>query len=64
MLLNYNIESKAIFEDYSSQKTILANIYYSFTRSYEDNKPKLLLNIVPTKDESFLEEIITLSYMI
>ena len=62
--LNYNIEPKAIFEDYSNQKTILANIYYTFTCSYEDNEPKLLLNIVPTNDESLLEEIVTLSYMI
>jgi len=28
--VNYNIEPKAIFEDYSNQKTILANIYNSF----------------------------------
>ena len=62
--VNYNIEPKAIFEDYSNQKTILANIYYTFTCSYEDNEAKLLLNIVPIKDESFLEEIVTLSYMI
>ena len=62
--VNYNIEPKAVFEDYSNQKTILANIYYTFTCSYEDNEPKLLLNIVPTNDESLLEEIVTLSYMI
>jgi hypothetical protein len=29
--VNYNIEPKAIFEYYSNQKTILANIYYTFT---------------------------------
>ena len=62
--VNYNIEPKAVFEDYSNQKTILANIYYTFTCSYEDNEPKLLLNIVPTNDESLLEEIVSLSYMI
>ena len=62
--VNYNIEPKAIFEDYSNQKTILANIYYTFTCSHEDNEPKLLLNIVPTNDESLLEEIVSLSYMI
>jgi len=62
--VNYNIDPKAVFEDYSNQKTILANIYYTFTCSYEDNEPKLLLNIVPTNDESLLEEIVTLSYMI
>tara|TARA_B100001094_G_scaffold315713_1_gene356026 strand:- start:612 stop:1052 length:441 start_codon:yes stop_codon:yes gene_type:complete len=62
--VNYNIEPKAIFEDYSNQKTILANIYYTFTCSYEDNEPRLLLNIVPIKDDSFLEEFVTLSYMI
>ena len=62
--VNYNIEPKAIFEEYSNQKTILANIYYTFTCSYEDNEPKLLLNIVPTNDESLLEEFITLIYMI
>lgn len=62
--VNYNIEPKAIFEDYSNQKTILANIYYTFTCSHEDNEPKLLLNIVPINDESLLEEIVTLSYMI
>ena len=62
--VNYNIEPKAIFEDYSNQKTILANIYYTFTCSHEDNEPRLLLNIVPIKDESMLEEIVTLSYMI
>ncbi len=62
--LNYNIEPKAIFEYYSNQKTILANIYYTFTCSHEDNEPKLLLNIVPTNDQTFLEEIVTLSYMI
>ena len=62
--VNYNIEPKAIFQDYSNQKTILANIYYTFTCSHEDNEPKLLLNIVPTNDESLLEEIVTLSYMI
>ena len=60
--VNYNIEPKAIFEDYSNQKTILANIYYTFTCSYEDNEPKLLLNIVPTNDESLLEEIVTIIY--
>ena len=43
---------------------VLANIYYTFTCSYEDNEPKLLLNVVPTNDESLLEEIVTLSYMI
>tara|TARA_Y100000389_G_scaffold70539_1_gene67230 strand:- start:961 stop:1401 length:441 start_codon:yes stop_codon:yes gene_type:complete len=62
--VNYNIEPKAIFEDYSNQKTIFANIYYTFTCSHEDNEPKLLLNIVPTNDVSLLEEIVTLSYMI
>ena len=62
--VNYNIEPKAIFEDYSNQKTILANIYYTFTCSHEDNEAKLLLNIVPTNDESLLEKIVTLSYMI
>ena len=62
--VNYNIEPKAIFEDYSKQKIVLANIYYTFTCSHEDNEPKLLLNIVPTNDESLLEEIVTLSYMI
>ena len=62
--VNYNIEPKAIFEDYSNQKTILANIYYTFTCSHEDNEAKLLLNIVPTNDESLLEEIVSLSYMI
>lgn len=62
--VNYNIEPKAVFEDYSNQKTILANIYYTFTCSYKDNEPKLLLNIVPTKDESMLEEFVTLIYMI
>lgn len=62
--VNYNIEPKAVFEDYSNQKTILANIYYTFTCSHEDNEPKLFLNIVPTNDESLLEEIVTLSYMI
>ena len=62
--VNYNIEPKAIFEDYSNQKTILANIYYTFTCSHEDNEPKLILNIVPIKDESLLEEIVILSYMI
>jgi hypothetical protein len=62
--VNYNIEPKAIFENYSNQKTILANIYYTFICNYEDNEPKLLLNIVPTNDESLLEEIVTLSYMI
>lgn len=62
--VNYNIEPKAVFEDYSNQKTILANIYYTFTCSHEDNEPKLLLNIVPIKDESMLEEFVTLSYMI
>ena len=62
--VNYNIEPKAVFEDYSNQKTILANIYYTFTCSHEDNEPKLLLNIVPTNDESLLEEIVSLSYMI
>ena len=62
--VNYNIEPKAIFEYYSNQKTILANIYYTFTCSHEDNEPKLLLNIVPTNDQTFLEEIVTLSYMI
>ena len=62
--VNYNIEPKAIFEDYSNQKTILANIYYTFTCSYEDNEPRLLLNIVPINDESLLEEIVSLSYMI
>ena len=29
--VNYNIEPKAVFENYSNQKTILANIYYTFT---------------------------------
>ena len=62
--VNYNIEPKAIFEDYSNQKTILANIYYTFTCSHEDNEPKLILNIVPIKDESLLEEIVILSYII
>ena len=62
--VNYNIEPKAIFEDYSNQKTILANIYYTFTCSHEDNEPKLLLNIVPINDESMLEEFVTLIYMI
>ena len=62
--VNYNIEPKAVFEDYNNQKTILANIYYTFTCSYEDNEPKLLVNIVPIKDELFLDEIVTLSYMI
>ena len=60
--VNYNIEPKAIFEDYNNQKTILANIYYTFTCSHEDNEPKLLLNIVPTNDESLLEEIVTIIY--
>tara|TARA_B100000575_G_C22526224_1_gene340071 strand:+ start:18 stop:458 length:441 start_codon:yes stop_codon:yes gene_type:complete len=62
--VNYNIEPKAIFEDYSNQKTILANIYYTFTCSHEDNEPKLILNIVPTTDQTFIEEFVTLSYMI
>mgnify|MGYP006115807199 CR=1 FL=1 len=62
--VNYNIEPKAVFEDYSNQKTILANIYYTFTCSHEDNEPKLLLNIVPIRDESLLEEIVTLIYLI
>ena len=62
--VNYNIEPKAIFEDYSNQKTILANIYYTFTCSHEDNEAKLLLNIVPINDESMLEEFVTLIYMI
>lgn len=62
--VNYNIEPKAIFEDYSNQKTILANIYYTFTCSHEDNEPKLLLNIIPINDESILEEFVTLCYMI
>ena len=56
--VNYNIEPKAIFEDYSNQKTILANIYYTFTCSHEDNEPKLLLNIVSTNDELLLEEFV------
>lgn len=64
--LNYNIEPKAIFEVslLSNQKTILANIYYTFTCSYEDNEPRLLINIVPTKDESMLEEFVTICYII
>ena len=62
--VNYNFEPKAVFEDYSNQKTILANIYYTFTCSHEDNEPKLILNIVPIKDKSFLEEFVSLSYMI
>ena len=62
--VNYNIEPKAIFEDYSNQKTIFANIYYTFTCSHEDNEPRLLLNIVPTNDEPLLEEFVTLIYMI
>lgn len=62
--VNYNIEPKAIFQYYNNQKTILANIYYTFTCSHEDNEPKLLLNIVPINDQTFLEEFVTLCYMI
>lgn len=62
--LNYNIEPKTIFKLYNNQENTLANIYYTFTCSHEDNEPKLLLNIFPIKDESILEEFVTLCYVI
>ena len=62
--LNYNIEPKAIFEEYSNKKTVLANIYYRFTCSNEDNEPKLMLNIVPLNDMSFENEFVDLCFMV
>ncbi len=62
--LNYNIEPKAIFQKYSVKNTVLANIYYRFTCSNEDNEPKLILNIVPLNDISFTQECVDIYFLI
>ena len=64
--INYNIEPKIIVQEYLGYKIILANIYYTFLCSIEDNEPQLLVTIVPTlnNDKPLLEEFIILCFTI
>ena len=56
----YIIKPYAIYEESSYNKVKLADFYYSFTCSNEDNEARLLLNIVPDfgKDKSLLQEFV------
>lgn len=56
----YTIKPNAIYEEFTYNKIKLADFYYSFTCSKEDNEPRLLLTIVPDfgKDKSLFQEFI------
>ena len=56
----YTIKPSAIYEEFTYNKIKLADFYYSFTCSNEDNEPRLLLTIVPDfgKDKSLFQEFV------
>ena len=62
----YTIKPNAIYEEFTYNKIKLADFYYSFTCSKEDNEPRLLLTIVPDfgKDKSLFQEFISYYYII
>ena len=64
---NINITPYAMWEtdDYSYKKKV-ADFYYTFTCSNDDNFPKLIINIIPKKefDKSFRQEIFEFIYLI
>jgi len=63
---NIIIKPEKMYEEFSDNKVLVANFYYSFICNKYDSEPILELNIVPTKqyDLSLGEQLAQILYML